>query len=167
MLWALFRYIGPRYIESLSATFTPYYIFHGTFNGASSVFHRVHSMWCWKLTAATDRYCRRDKVKASRIKIGRVTLVAILGNIILSILVPYPFSLCRSFEDRAPVDSIYGCPIFIWVAETCLTGETLPGQWHQQWHRATCPIAVLSHQIRILSEINRITPRTLYLHIMQ
>ena len=27
-------------------------------------------------------------------------------------------SHCNSFEDRAPVDSIYGCPIIKWVAET-------------------------------------------------
>ena len=29
-------------------------------------------------------------------------------------------SLCNSFEDRAPVDGIYGCPIFTWVAVTWL-----------------------------------------------
>ena len=29
-------------------------------------------------------------------------------------------SLCNSFEDRAPVDFIYGCPIFKWVAVTWL-----------------------------------------------
>ena len=29
-------------------------------------------------------------------------------------------SHCNSFEDRAPVDFIYGCPIFKWVAETWL-----------------------------------------------
>ena len=27
-------------------------------------------------------------------------------------------SLCNSFEDRSPVDEIYGCPIFKWVAVT-------------------------------------------------
>ena len=30
-------------------------------------------------------------------------------------------SQCNPSEDRAPVDFIYGCPIFEWVAVTCLT----------------------------------------------
>ena len=38
----------------------------------------------------------------------------------------YPYfksSHCNSFEDRAPVDFIYGCLIFVWVAETWLHGR--------------------------------------------
>ena len=30
------------------------------------------------------------------------------------------FDLCNSFKDRAPVDEIYACPIFKWVAVTWL-----------------------------------------------
>ena len=33
---------------------------------------------------------------------------------------------CNSFEDRAPVDGIYGCLIFKWVAETWLH-DGVPG----------------------------------------
>ena len=35
-------------------------------------------------------------------------------------------SLCDSFQDRAPVDEIYGCPIFKWEAATWLP-ERVPG----------------------------------------
>ena len=35
-------------------------------------------------------------------------------------------SLCNSFEDRAPIDFIYGCPIFKWVAETWFS-DRAPG----------------------------------------
>ena len=34
---------------------------------------------------------------------------------------------CNSFEDRAPVDFIYGCPIFKWVAETW-PHDRVPGE---------------------------------------
>ena len=45
-----------------------------------------------------------------------VTLAVIVGT---SILVPYlPSHHYNSFEDRAPVDEIYGCPVFQWVTET-------------------------------------------------
>ena len=33
---------------------------------------------------------------------------------------------CNSFEDQAPVDEIYGCPIFKWVAVTWIHGR-VPG----------------------------------------
>ena len=36
------------------------------------------------------------------------------------------WSHCNSFEDRAPVDEIYGCPIFEWVAGTWLK-DRVPG----------------------------------------
>ena len=42
---------------------------------------------------------------------------------LLGLLSWYPIftsSHCNSFEDRAPVDEIYGCPIFKWVTETIL-----------------------------------------------
>ena len=46
---------------------------------------------------------------------------------LLEILSWYPVmksSLCNSFEDRAPVDFIYGCPIFKWVAKTWLCDKS-------------------------------------------
>ena len=45
-----------------------------------------------------------------------VVLVAITGT---AVLVPYlKLSLCNSFEDQAPVNFIYRCPVFKWVTET-------------------------------------------------
>ena len=41
-------------------------------------------------------------------------------------------SQCNSFQDRAPVDFIYGCPIFEWVAETW-QHDRVPGEYPQQW----------------------------------
>ena len=54
--------------------------------------------------------------------IGNDALVTITG---ITIPVPYLLSRshCNSFEDWAPVDFIYGCPIFKWVAETSLPGS--------------------------------------------
>ena len=43
---------------------------------------------------------------------------------------------CNSFEDRAPVDQIYGCPIFKWVAKLCLH-DRVPGP--KQWPQGDLP----------------------------
>ena len=46
---------------------------------------------------------------------------------LLELLSWYPViwsSLCSSTEDRAPVDEIYGCPIFKWVTVTWLNNIT-------------------------------------------
>ena len=46
---------------------------------------------------------------------------------LLGLLSWYPVmlsSLCNSFDDRAPVDEIYGCPIFKWVAVAWLENRT-------------------------------------------
>ena len=57
--------------------------------------------------------CKYDEGKSMN-----VTLVAISGTIIL---VPhFKSSHCYPFEDHAPVDEIYGCTIFKWVAVTWL-----------------------------------------------
>ena len=49
-------------------------------------------------------------------------IYALLGlNELIGLLDWYPViwsSLCNSFEDRAPLNCIYGCPIFKWVAVT-------------------------------------------------
>ena len=48
---------------------------------------------------------------------------------LLELLSWYPVmwsSLCKSSEDRAPVDFIYGCLIFKWIAETWFKDEA-PG----------------------------------------
>ena len=45
----------------------------------------------------------------------------------------------NSFEDQAPVDSIYGCLIFKWVAETWLHDE-VPAQWSQHRLPGDMPI---------------------------
>ena len=34
-------------------------------------------------------------------------------------------SLCNSFKDQAPVDFIYGCLIFKWLAETSQEGSSI------------------------------------------
>ena len=48
--------------------------------------------------------------------IGYIPLVTITG---INILATYlKSSHCNSFEEQAPVDFIYRCPIFKWVAET-------------------------------------------------
>ena len=41
-------------------------------------------------------------------------------------------SHCYSFEDWAPVDEIYGCPILKWVAETW-PHDRVPGELPWQW----------------------------------
>ena len=46
-------------------------------------------------------------------------------------------SHCNSLDDWAPVDFIYGCPIFKWVAETWL-------------HEKTCPIESLDTMIHMM-----------------
>ena len=50
-------------------------------------------------------------------------LVAITGTTLLSL---FKSSHCNSFEDGAPVDFIYGCPICKWVAESWLY-DRIPG----------------------------------------
>ena len=54
----------------------------------------------------------------------------------------YPCALylghCNSFEDRAPEDEIYGCPIFKWVAVTWLH-DRVPGYHYQQWPTEDMP----------------------------
>ena len=59
-------------------------------------------------------------------------------------------SHCNSFEDRAPVDFIYGCPIFKWVSEPYLMtyshGLTWIPAWinkcihHKVWDESTYPL---------------------------
>ena len=56
-------------------------------------------------------------------------------------------SHCNSFEDRAPVDFIYGCPIFKWAAETW-SHDRGTAQWPQKWPPGQTP-HVSQHQATI------------------
>ena len=64
---------------------------------------------------------------------SHVGLVVITGTTILVIYLLVKSSHCNSFENRAPVDEIYGCPSFSGVAETWLHGRVpglvTPRQW--------------------------------------
>ena len=62
----------------------------------------------------------------------------------ITILVLYLLSqVTNSFEDWAPVDFIYGCPIFKWVAGAWLHGR-VPGWYPQQWLPSNMPFYIHS-----------------------
>ena len=60
--------------------------------------------------------------------IRHVTLVTITG---IALLGPGVLFLCNSSEDGAPLDLIYGCPIFKWMAENWLH-DRIQAQYSQQ-----------------------------------
>ena len=47
--------------------------------------------------------------------------------------IPFKSSHCNLFEDRAPVDFIYGCPIFKWVAAETWLHDRVPEKQPHQW----------------------------------
>ena len=54
-----------------------------------------------------------------KMNIGACQPVATVGAFILVPTLPCS-QVCNSFEDQAPIDFIYRCRIFKWVAETWL-----------------------------------------------
>ena len=63
--------------------------------------------------------------------IGNITLASITMtiNLVTSIL---KSNHCNSLKERAPVDEIYACLFFQWVAQTYMI--RVPGYLSQQWH---------------------------------
>ena len=73
-----------------------------------------------------------------RLELGMsVTLVAIIGTTILG---SFKSSLCNSFENRAPINEIYGCPIFRWWRLDSMRGyqDRSPSNGHQVTRPIIC-----------------------------
>ena len=97
---------------------------------------RRPSSYLWTLRAfgGAQRAFARRKAYTSTIKVMHTTLIrqVAMGPSLLSWCPILKSSHCNSFEDRAPVDEIYGCSIFKWVAGTWQNGRP-PGYWCLEW----------------------------------
>ena len=80
---------------------------------------------------------------------------------VLSWCLIFKLSLCDSFEDQAPVDFIYGCPIFKWIAQTW-PDDRVPGYQPKQWLLCDRPCCFIEKSTRWIVAWNPPNPTISY-----